>query len=161
MTTHEPRLFADDAAVRRVGNGLLDRTLPRADWTHEAHLAACLWLLRERRDIDLPAELPAIIAGYNVSVGGENSDTAGYHETITQAYIRLVGGFLAANDRGQPLVELVNAFLVSPLGHREALLAYYSREHLFSIAARKRWVEPDLAPIGVHRAGAERTGALG
>ena len=45
MTTdHKPRLFADDAAVRRVGEGLLDRSLPRADWTHEAHLAACLWL---------------------------------------------------------------------------------------------------------------------
>ena len=161
MTKHEPRLFADDAAVRRVGAGLLDRSLPRADWTHEAHLAVCLWLLRERRDIDLPAELPAIIASYNESVGGENSDTAGYHETITQAYIRLVGGFLAAHERGQSLVELVNAFLGSPLGHREALLAHYSRELLFSIDARKRWVEPDLAPIVVHDAGAGRTAALG
>lgn len=161
MKTHEPRLFADDAAVRRVGTGLLDRSLPRADWTHEAHLAACLWLLRERRDIDLPSEMPAIIASYNVAVGGENTDTAGYHETITQAYIRLADGFLVAHDRDQPLVELVNAFLASPIGHREALLAHYSRERLFSVEARKRWVEPDLAPIAPARAGAEPVAALG
>ena len=59
MTTDHPiRLFADDAEVRRVGEGLLARTLPRADWTHEAHLAACLWLVRERDDIALEADLP-------------------------------------------------------------------------------------------------------
>ena len=39
---HEPRLFPDDAAVRRVGEGLIARTLPRPEWTHEAHLAASL-----------------------------------------------------------------------------------------------------------------------
>ena len=38
---HEPRLFADDAAIRRIGEGLLARTLTRPEWTHEAHLAAC------------------------------------------------------------------------------------------------------------------------
>ncbi|MDO9487631.1 MAG: hypothetical protein Q7J32_04590 [Sphingomonadaceae bacterium] len=161
MTTHDPRLFADDAAVRRVGIGLLDRTLPRADWTHEAHLAACLWLHRERSDINLAAEIPTIIAGYNLSVGGRNSDTEGYHETITQAYVVLVAGFLADHDRGEPLVGLVNSLLRSPLGHRDALLVHYSRERLFSIEARKGWIEPDLAPFAVHRAGADAAGALG
>jgi hypothetical protein len=158
--TYEPRLFASDAAIRRVGEGLLSRTLPRAEWTHEAHLAACLWLLRERPDIDAPAELPAIIAGYNEAVGGRNSDTEGYHETITQAYIRLIRAYLAMSDRDQPLVDLVNALLVSPLGHREALLAHYSRERLFSVAARKHWVEPDLAPFPSQPAGADTTPTL-
>lgn len=154
MIMHEPRLFADDAAVRRVGTGLLDRKLPREDWTHEAHLAACLWLLRERPDIDLPAALPAIIAAYNEALGGRNSDTEGYHETITQAYVVLVGGFFADHDRGEPLVDLVNALLRSPLGHRDALLAHYSRDRLFSVAARRAWIEPDLAPFVPHRADA-------
>jgi hypothetical protein len=156
-----PRLFADDAAVRRVGLGLLDRSLPRAEWTHEAHLAACLWLLRERPDIDAPRRLPGIIAGYNEAVGGRNSDSEGYHETITQAYVALVGRFVAAEDRGQPLVELVNALLGSALGHRDALLAYYSRDRLFSVEARKRWIEPDLRPFASQPAGAAPEPALG
>lgn len=162
MTTeHSPRLFASDAAVRHVGEGLLARTLPRPEWTHEAHLASCLWLLRERPDIDAPAELPSIIAGYNEAVGGENTDTAGYHETITQAYVRLIRAYLAVHDHGQPLVGLVNALLVSPLGPRDALLAHYSGERLFSLEARKRWIEPDLAPFPSHAAGAEAAAALG
>lgn len=157
---HSPRLFASDDAVRRVGDGLLARTLPKAEWTHEAHLAACLWLLRDRPDIDAPAELPAIIASYNEAAGGRNSDTEGYHETITQGYIQLVRHFLDTHDRGQPLFELVNALLVSPLGHREALLAHYSRERLFSTMARKSWLEPDLAPFPSHPAGAGAVASL-
>ena len=46
MSPHPIRPFADDAAVRHVGEGLLARTLPKPEWTHEAHLAACLWLIR-------------------------------------------------------------------------------------------------------------------
>ena len=45
------RFFADDAAVRHLGEGLLARTLLKSEWTHEAHLAACLWLLTERPDV--------------------------------------------------------------------------------------------------------------
>ena len=161
MSEYEIRLFESDAAIRRVGEGLIERTLPREEWTHEAHLASCLWLLRERHDIDLPRELPAIIAGYNEAVGGRNSDTEGYHETITQAYIRLVRGWLAANDRGQGLAELVNALLRSAVGHRDVLLAHYSRQRLFSVAARKAWVEPDLAAFPSQPAGADAEPALG
>jgi len=144
---HAPRLFASDAAVRRVGEGLLNRSLPRADWTHEAHLAACLYLLRERAEIDLPAEMPGIISGYNEAVGGRNSDSEGYHETITQAYIRIIRDFLAGRAAGEPLVEAVNALLGSPLGRRDHLLGHWSKALLFSVAARRGWVEPDLQPL--------------
>ena len=44
----EIRLFTDDAAVVHVGEGLLARSLPREEWTHEAHLAACTWICRDR-----------------------------------------------------------------------------------------------------------------
>ena len=40
MTDHPIRNFKSAAAVRHVGEGLLARTLPKAEWTHEAHLAA-------------------------------------------------------------------------------------------------------------------------
>ena len=68
MTDHSIRLFATDAAVRRIGEGLLDRTLPKSEWTHEAHLAACAWLVLERPDIALERELPDIIKAYNLSL---------------------------------------------------------------------------------------------
>lgn len=146
MTDCSIRHFADDAAVRHVGEGLLARSLPRPEWTHEAHLAACLWLLRERPDIAIERELPGIIRAYNVSVGGVNADTQGYHETLTQLYITGVRAFLARWVEGA-LAELVNALLASEIGRRDWPLRFYSRERLFSVAARRGWVEPDLAAL--------------
>lgn len=146
MTDYAIRLFASDAAVRRIGEGLLARTLPKADWTHEAHLAACAWLLLERPEIVPERDLPDIIRSYNVAVGGENTDTAGYHETLTQLYIIGVRAFLAARpDDG--LLAQVNALLSSAIGRRDWPFRYYSRNLLFSLEARRGWVEPDLAVI--------------
>lgn len=144
-----PRLFPDDAAIRRIGEGLLARTLPRADWTHEAHLAATTWLVRDRRDIDVERRIAAIISAYNVAVGGVNDDAGGYHDTITRAYLAGVRAHVAMRDAAEPLVDCVNALLASPAGSRDWPLRCYSRALLFSVAARRGFVPPDLAPLPV------------
>ena len=145
--THEPRLFAADEEVRRIGEGLIARTLTRPEWTHEAHLAACLFILTERPDIVPERDLPAIIRSFNESVGGVNDETQGYHETITQVYIRGVRTFLARTDEALPLAAKVNALLVAEEGRRDWPLRFYSAELLFSKQARLACVEPDLAPF--------------
>jgi hypothetical protein len=151
MTTPEPdfapRLFSDVAAIRRIGEGLLARSLPRPEWTHEAHLAACSWIVCERPDIQPERDLPAVIADYNVSVGGVNDDTQGYHETLTQFYVAAVRAHLSAPSGRGSLLEAVNALLVSPRGRRDYPLRFYSRERLFSVEARRRFVAPDLAAL--------------
>ena len=139
------RFFAVDAAVRHVGEGLLARTLPKAEWTHEAHLAACLWLLTERPDIDLARKLRGIISSYNESVGGVNDATQGYHHTITLTFLAGVRAFLARSDPSLPLVAKVNALLASPEGRRDWPLRHYSPERLFTTAARLDYVAPDRA----------------
>lgn len=145
MTDHEIRFFANDAAVRHVGEGVLARTLPKAEWTHEAHLAACLWLLTERPDIDVERDLPGIISGYNEAVGGVNDVTQGYHHTITLTYVAAIRRFLATIRGDLPLAEKVNALLVAPGGRRDWPLTLYSRDRLFSAQARLRYLPPDLA----------------
>ena len=147
MTEYRPRLFASDAEIERIGEGLLARTLPRADWTHEAHLAATLYLLTRRPDVDLDAELPGIIRGYNASVGGVNSDTEGYHETITRVHLHGVRLFLEEADPDEGLVDLVNQLLLSPVGKRDWPMRFYSPERLMSVEARLNFVEPDLAAL--------------
>ncbi len=144
---HSPRLFPDDAAVRRIGEGLLACTLPRPEWTHEAHLAACAWLILERPDIVPERDLPDLIRRYNESVGGVNSDSEGYHETITQCFIRAVRLFLSRTDPALPLVEKVNGLLTSAEGRRDWPLCFYDPATLFSREARLSWVEPDLAAL--------------
>jgi len=148
MSTFEVRLFHDDASIVAIGEGLLSATLPREAWTHEAHLAACTWLVRDRTDIDIHRELPSIIAAYNVSVGGVNDDTQGYHETITQVYIAGVKAHLAEAVNDRPLYEAVNALLLSERGKRDWPLRFYTRELLLSAQARRAFVEPDLTCLG-------------
>lgn len=147
MTEFPIRHFNSDEAVARVGEGLLARTLPRPEWTHEAHLAATLWLLAKHPEIDLDAEFPGLIRRYNESVGGVNSATEGYHDTITRAFLHGVRLFLADANRRRPAHELVNALLVSPMGRRDWPLRFWSEALLMSVAARFGWVEPDLAPL--------------
>jgi hypothetical protein len=146
MTSFPIRFFADDAAVRHVARGLLGRTLPRAEWTHEAHLAACVCLLAEHPEFDAERDLPITIARYNESVGGVNDDAQGYHETITQFSIRAVRAHLAEHPDGT-LAGRVNALLASERGRRDYPLRFYTQDLLFSVAARCGFVEPDLAPL--------------
>ena len=147
MTTdYKPRLFERDSDIRAIGEGLLARALPREAWTHEAHLGACLWLLSERPDIDIDAEIAGIISRYNESVGGLNDDTQGYHDSITRAYVAGVRRFLSETAE-TGLAARVNAMLRSDVGRRDWPLRFYSRDLLFSIPARRGFVEPDLAPL--------------
>lgn len=142
-TMHEPRLWPNDDAIRRVGEGFLALTLPKTEWTHEAHISTTCWLILERPDIHPERDLPHLIRRYNESVGGVNDDTQGYHETITQHFIRtLRTALVESEDRG--LAERINLILLAPEGRRDWPLRFYSRELLFSKEARLGWVEPDL-----------------
>ncbi|WP_376100697.1 hypothetical protein ACE7GA_27120 (plasmid) [Roseomonas sp. CCTCC AB2023176] len=145
MTGRGP--FGSDAEVEAIGTRLLDRTLPKAEWTHAAHLAAAAWILAARPDLDAAREMPGIIRAYNEATGVPNSETRGYHDTITQASLRAVRAFLAAQPPGTPLHAACNRLLASPYGDKRWPLAHWREETLFSPAARRSWVEPDLAPL--------------
>ena len=147
MNEFPARLFTTDDEVAHIGEGLVARTLPRVEWTHEAHLAATAYLLLERPDVDLDRALPGLIRRYNESVGGVNSDSEGYHETITRVFLHGVRLFLAKADRSEPLHELVNELLLSPMGRLDWPLRFYSPALLFSVEARRRFVEPDLRAL--------------
>jgi hypothetical protein len=148
---YEPRLFSSDEEIRHIGEGLVACALARSEWTHEAHLAACTWVLRERPDILPERDLPVIIRRFNESVGGINDERQGYHETITQCFIRGVRLYL---DRTlEPTLALeVNGLLQAPEGKRDWPLRFFSSERLFSVEARMGWIEPDLAPLPQLRA---------
>jgi hypothetical protein len=135
--------FVSDEEISKIGRGLLDRTLPKTVWTHAAHFAATLWLMTRRPELELSREMPGIIRAYNEATGGANTDSSGYHETITQASIRAARAFLAEAPP-RPLFVTCNALMHSRLGSPDWLLEYWSRPRLFSVEARREWLEPDL-----------------
>lgn len=137
--------YGTDEAIRAVAQGLLDTSWPEPDWKHREHCVATLGLILFYPDIDLDAELPGIIQRYNLTHGGQNTDTAGYHHTMTLLYLNAIRHFVktlppntAANDACRRLLE-------SPIGKKDYPLRYYSREKIMSKEARRGWVEPDVA----------------
>jgi hypothetical protein len=136
-----------DEAARHIFNGVADCSLPRPEWTHHAHLVFATALL-DRYALDgAEAAAPALIRAYNVSVGGVNDDTQGYHHTITLLFLRHISQFVrpfAAETVGERATKLLS----SPLAASDYPLRFYSKERLFSVEARRDWVSPDLeAPL--------------
>ncbi len=136
-------MFTSDDDLARIARGIADTALPKAEWSHAAHFAAALWRLRA----GTIAGLPETIRRYNVASGTANNDTSGYHETITRASIAAARAFLDKGPSDRPLFETANALMASALGRSDWLLLYWRRERLFSVEARKAWVEPDLRPL--------------
>jgi len=87
------------------------------------------------------------ISSYNEAVGGINSDTSGYHETITRFWIWLLDAYWQTVDDKNDLPSACNTLLTSPLGDKEVFFKFYTRDLLFSKEARKEYVAPDLGPF--------------
>ncbi len=71
-------LFSDDE-IDRIVRRLLARSLPKAEWTHAAHFAVAIWLLR-RRGLRAMVDMPPLIRAYNERTGVPNTDTGGYQD---------------------------------------------------------------------------------
>jgi hypothetical protein len=139
--------LSDDASIERLALSVIDRSLPKSEWTHAGHFAAALWLLRNRPDLAAPEEIRVLITRYNEATSTPNTDAGGYHHTITLASMRAAAGHLRRRGPDAPLHEALRSVMSSPLGHPDWLLAYWRRDTLFGVAARRAWVEPDLAPL--------------
>jgi len=137
--------ISSDADIERIGLGVLMRTLPKPEWTHAAHFAAAIWLL-SRPERDAMREMPGLIRAYNEATGVANTDSTGYHETITLASLKAARAWLRARPNEALHVSLAQ-LLASSYGRSDWLLAYWSKPLLFSVEARRTWVEPDLAPL--------------
>ncbi len=138
--------FKSDAEIEHIALGIIDRSLPKPKWTHAAHFAAAVWLLVSP-DYDPFSDMPDIIRRYNEATGVANTDTEGYHETITIVSLKAARWFMSEAAETESLFEIVNKLMASEFGKSDWLLTYWSKNRLFSSKARREWVEPDLAQI--------------
>lgn len=122
-------------------------TLTVDEWTHVAHLRVAAWHVHELGEEQALICLRSGIRQLNERLGGVNSDTRGYHETITRAYVWLIAAFLRACPPELPLAERVERLTSSALAERALLETFWSRDVLFSARARREWMEPDQRPL--------------
>jgi hypothetical protein len=146
-------LLTLDAAEFRTAEEILalvrrfeDRTLPRAEWTHAAHLTVALWHLLQYDWPEAVARVRLGIQRYNAAHGIRSTPTGGYHETLTVFWLRAVRNFLeGGRNEARSLVSLANELAAS--ADKSLPLEHYTRARLFSSEARANWVEPDLKPL--------------
>ncbi len=138
--------FTTDRSMRAATKAFIAKTLPKVDWTHEAHFAVALCLLADDKR-DAFSDMPPLIRAYNEATGVPNTDHDGYHETITMACLRGARAHLERAERPMPLNLVLEALMASALGRSDWLLSYWSRPLLFSPTARRSWVAPDLRPL--------------
>ena len=134
-----------DTDIDRIARGVTDRTLPKPEWTHAAHFATALWMIT-RHGSDAERLMPGLIRAYNEATNTPNTDTGGYHETITLASLRAARFMLAAHP-DTALSDVLAALMAREFGKSGWLLAYWRKETLFSVEARRGWVEPDVQQL--------------
>ena len=88
-----------------------------------------------------------MIRRYNDAVGTPNTDSEGYHETITRGSLIIARNFIAQQADDPLLHDLCNRLFASRFGRNDWLFTYWSKDVLFSAKARREWVPPDLAPL--------------
>ena len=140
-----PATFTTDD-VRRLADAFDRCDIPRAAWTHEAHLAVALWNLVCYGAAEGAERVRRGIQRLNAANGVPQTRDGGYHETITRFYLWAIGRHIRGAPRDASIGELANT-LIAAWGDRARPLEYYSRERLMSWEARTGWVEPDLRPL--------------
>jgi hypothetical protein len=121
-------------------------TLPRCEWTHQAHLIVALWCLTHYSQLEATNFIRYRIQKYNLAHGIQTTKNSGYHETITLFWVQMVRQYLEVAGVNRSIVELANP-LIQNYGNPHLTLEYYSRDLLMSQEARRSWVEPDLKSL--------------
>jgi len=121
-------------------------TLPKSAWTHAAHIFTGACMVHTLGESAAADYMRDAIRRFNLSVGGQNTPTSGYHETITIFWIKL----LAIHQRAtQPTSRI--AFATDAVAHfapqRDLLTRFYDFDVVASTEARHRWIAPNRQRI--------------
>ncbi len=135
---HNTDFSESEAIARRV----IECTLPKAEWTHEAHLRVGLWHVLQLGPDEALIQLRQRISAYNESVGTANTDASGYHETITRFYVKVIAQFVASVDATRPADDLAAEF-IRRFGDRTLAMRFFDEDRLMTPLARSSWIEPD------------------
>jgi hypothetical protein len=121
-------------------------TLPKEEWTHGAHLLTGACYVHALGEPEAIERMRLCVRRYNESVGGKNSDTSGYHETITVAWIKLLNSLL---ERSKPIARATFAALAVEhfREQKNIFRRYYDFDLVASTEARRSWVAPTLRPL--------------
>ncbi len=118
--------------------------LPKAAWTHAAHVATATYFAFDHAADATFAIMKTGILHHNTSVGTPNTEDNGYHETLTRFWSSEICEFVRSG-RFPSKLEAVRA-AVSAFGDRDRYRLFYSFDVVRDRRARREWVAPDREP---------------
>jgi hypothetical protein len=136
-------MFTNTNEVYDLVKTFENRTIPKSEWTHQAHLAVGLYYCNTRPFVVAKNVMRDGIYWLNDSHGTPNTDDSGYHETLTVFWLKRIWNFLDERTETLSLATLANA-LITQYDDPRLPLSYYSRNLLFSASARHEYFPPDL-----------------
>lgn len=120
-------------------------TWPFEKWHHREHIkVAYLYLCRHRFEV-AAQKMQSGILTYNAAHQVPEAPDRGYHETMTQAWLRLVYVTLCEFGPGDSADAFVDQH--TQLLSKRALLFFYSRDRIMSAEAKRQFIAPDLAQL--------------
>jgi len=135
------RKYESENEILAVVRSFEDGSISRDDWKHAEHLTVALYYL-SHHDIETATEkMRKGIFSLLRSFGVDLTKEMPYHETLTVFWMRTVADFNSMSD-GDSLLGKANGLVAT--FDKDHPLKFYSREILFSNAARTGYVEPDL-----------------
>ncbi len=143
----ELKIFRSSAEVLELVRGFEFGTLPRAEWTHRAHLTVALWYCLRYSETESVRLIREGIKRYNHAHGIITTRESGYHETLTLFWMRLVRRYLKEVSTIDCTLAVLANDLYERCGDKSLPLTYYTRERLMSFEARVNWIEPDLREL--------------
>ena len=144
-----PPWLASEATLDALLRGFRDGSFPSASWTHGAHVAMAAAFLWDTPVVYALDDIRRAIRNYNVSQGGENSESSGYHETLTRLWVGAVAASLVAVPSGSSRLDAVRHAYRAFARRSSYFRDWYSFDLLTSTQARREWVAPDGGPAGV------------
>ena len=129
---------------QQLWDAFVSRSIASSDWTHRAHVRVAFLHLRRHSFSNSLALLRTRIQELNKVHGTPEAIDRGYHETVTQAFLRLI-----ADAALRSVVRDSAGFCDEnpTLLDKRVLLEFYSRERIMSAEAKERFVEPDIQPL--------------
>ena len=114
-------------------------------WSHRAHLRVAYCLLHDLPPMAAVDHLRAGIKALNAQHGLVETDTRGYHETLTVAWVRVVAGRVHTRGRGAHFADFIDQHpdLLDP----KYLRRHYSYDRAMSLDARRAFLPADRDPL--------------
>ena len=135
-----------ESELRRFVDAWKAGRLPKAEWTHAAHVAMAAYFAFDHAADATFAIMKAGILHHNTSVGTPNTEDNGYHETLTRFWAAEIGAFIRSG-RFPSRLEAVRAAVAEFGGDRERFRRFYSFDVVRDRRARREWVAPDREQV--------------